>query len=141
MKRISKKNGFTFLEIAAIIIVFGLLAAVTVPRYQELASDSKETSARICLGSLRTDITIFYANQALKNGRAAWPSPYDFEIVGNITKDPIPVNPYQALDRAPDSIIICYESHTVNSERGGWAYNPETGEVWLNTNSIGENNW
>jgi hypothetical protein len=25
--------------------------------------------------------------------------------------------------------------------RGGWAYNPTTGEVWANTNTVGENAW
>lgn len=54
----------------------------------------------------------------------------------------IPDNPYQTSTNAPDSICIgVTKSVLVPGGRGGWAYSAATGEIWMNTNTTGENNW
>ncbi|MCK4573964.1 MAG: prepilin-type N-terminal cleavage/methylation domain-containing protein [candidate division Zixibacteria bacterium] len=135
------QRGFTLVELVIIIVILGILAAVAIPKYQDLSSEAKEAAARSTLGSLRSGITIFYANQAVTTGTASWPSLADLETSGTVMEQTIPQNPYQTSANAPDSIVTGVTKGTIVGVRGGWAYKASTGELWLNTSGAGENNW
>lgn len=138
----SDQRGFTLIELVIIIVVLGILAAVAIPKYQDITGEAREASARAALGSLRSGITIYYANQAVTTGTAAWPNLVQLETIGTVMEHNIPKNPYQSDSSAPDSICTGVTKGTlVAGGRGGWAYNPTTGEIWLNTNTVSENNW
>ncbi len=141
MKFRGNQKGFTLIELVMIIVILGILAAVAIPKYQDLSTEAKEASARSALGSLRSGITIYYANQAVTTGTATWPALSDVATVGNVMAQAIPKNPYQTTTNAPDSIVTGVTKGVVVGTRGGWAYNATTGEIWPNTNSVGENNW
>lgn len=135
------QKGFTLVELVIIIVILGILAAVAIPKYQDITTEAKEAAARASLGSIRSGITIFYANQAVKTGTAIWPLQNQLETSGTVMEQTLPKNPYQAVVNAPDSIVTGITKGVVVGTRGGWAYNATTGEIWLNTNITGENNW
>lgn len=138
---IQNRRGFTLIELVIIIVVLGILAAIAIPKYQDISSDAREAACRGALGGLRSGITIYYANQAVKTGTAAWPPLDSLDLPGVVMEQAIPKNPYQAEDAAPDSIVTGVTKGTTVGTRGGWAYNPTTGEIWPNTSSVGENDW
>jgi MSHA pilin protein MshA len=139
--RRSGSNGFTLVELVIIIVILGILAAVAIPRYQNMSDEAMEAQCRAMLGSLRSGITIFYANQAVTTGTAIWPSIAELETIGTVMSQPIPPNPYQDRANAPDSVVTGVTRGATVGTRGGWAYNPATGEIWANTSAVGENNW
>lgn len=141
MYKFSNQRGFTLIELVIIIVILGILAAVAIPKYQDLSGEAREASARSSLGSLRSAITIYYANQAVQNGTAVWPTLGDVRTPGTVMAQGIPENPYQAA--VPDSIIdgTGQAKGTVIGASGGWVYNPATGEIWLNSSANGENEW
>ena len=141
--RRSGQGGFTLIELVIIIVVLGILAAVAIPKYQDISAEAREAACRGALGALRSGVTIFYANQAVQTGTATWPTLAELETAGNVMAHGIPKNPFQADANAPDSIVTgVTKGDLVNGgARGGWAYLPATGEIWPNTNNIGENNW
>jgi prepilin-type N-terminal cleavage/methylation domain-containing protein len=140
MRRFNQ-SGFTLIELVIIIAVLGILAAVAIPKYANITSESKEAAARGALGGLRSGVTIFYANQAVTTGTASWPTLNQLGTPGVVMEQSIPGNPYQHPDSAADSIVTGVTKGTTVGTRGGWAYNAATGEIWPNTSTAGENNW
>ena len=141
MRQVTNTKGFTLIELVVIIVILGILAAVAIPKYQNLTTEAKESATRAALGGLRSGITIYYANQAVTTGTATWPSAADLGTVGTVMEQEIPKNPYQLDTNAPDSIVTGVTKGVIVGTRGGWAYNPSTGQVWANTNSAGESAW
>jgi prepilin-type N-terminal cleavage/methylation domain-containing protein len=139
--RLSGNGGFTLIELVIIIVVLGILAAVAIPKYQDISGEAREASCRASLGSLRSGITIYYANQAVRTGTADWPELDSLVTYDVVMANAIPPNPYQAEANAPDSIVSGVTKGVVVGTRGGWAYNETTGEIWPNTSVVGENNW
>ena len=140
--RIKNQGGFTLIELVIIIVVLGILAAVAIPRYQDITGEAKEAAARASLGAVRSGITIFYANQAVTTGTATWPTLVELETYGTVMATDIPKNPYQLTTNAPDSICTgVTKGVLVAGGRGGWCYLPSSGEIWMNTNGVSENDW
>ena len=137
----NNQKGFTLIELVIIIVVLGILAAVAIPKYQDITAQAKEASCCASLGALRSGITIWYANKAVTTGTAAWPSLASLATVDSVMAQALPRNPYQLSTSAPDSIVTGVTKGTIVGARGGWAYKASTGEVWPNTNSAGENSW
>jgi prepilin-type N-terminal cleavage/methylation domain-containing protein len=137
----TNQKGFTLIELVIIIVVLGILAAVAIPKYQDITAQAKEASCRASLGALRSGITIWYANKAVTTGTAAWPALTALATVDSVMAQALPRNPYQLSTNAPDSIVTGVTKGTIVGARGGWAYKASTGEVWPNTNSAGENSW
>jgi MSHA pilin protein MshA len=139
--RIRNHKGFTLIELVIIIVILGILAAVAIPKYKNISSEAKESATRAALGGLRSGITIYYANQAVTTGTAAWPPIDSLRTIGVVMEQSIPKNPFQSDANASDSIVTGVTKGVVVGARGGWAYKPSTGEIWPNTSTAGENNW
>ena len=139
MNRLEK--GFTLIELVIIIVVLGILASVAIPKYKNIVAESKEAACKGALGSLRSGVSIYYANEAVTTGTAAWPPIDSVRTVGSVMEHAIPSNPYQPEANAPDSVVTGVTKGAIVGTRGGWAYLPATGEIWPNTNTVGENNW
>ena len=141
LRTMRNNSGFTLIELVIIIVVLGIIAAVAIPKYQDISDEAKIAATKGALGNLRSGISIYYANTALKTGTAGWP-PIDSLATPNVVMmNALPPNPYQDSDAAPDSIVTGVTKGTIVGTRGGWAYKPGTGEIWPNTNVVGENDW
>jgi Tfp pilus assembly protein PilE len=134
-------KGFSLIEPVIIIVVLGILAAVTIPKYQDITGEMKEASCRAALGGLRSGITIFCANQIVTTGTATWPNLTQLSEIGTAKSRAIPRNPYQSNTDSSAMIIIGISRGTLTGTAHGWAYDTATGDIWANTNTVGEKDW
>ena len=141
IRKMQSQQGFTLIELVIIIVVLGILAAVAIPKYQDITAEAKASAAKGALGSMRSGISIYYANAAVKTGTATWPPIDSMRTVNVVMSQSMPANPFQATANAPDSIVTGVTKGVVVGARGGWAYKPSTGEIWPNTNVAGEASW
>jgi MSHA pilin protein MshA len=68
--RNSQQAGFTLIELVIVILILGILAAVALPRFLDLAADARKSKAQGLYGSVRAATQIAHAG-ALVKGTAA----------------------------------------------------------------------
>lgn len=57
-----QNNGFTLIELMLVVAIIGLLAAIAIPKFANLVINAKEASTRGKLGSVRSAMSIYYAD-------------------------------------------------------------------------------
>jgi len=135
MIKFRQTDGFTLIEVIIIIVTLGLLATVAVVKYQDLSDEAKASACDSALAQMRSAISIYYSDRAVKTGYAQWPELDSMRMAGVVMQFSIPPNPFQADDKAPDSIVEGVTPGVTVGDRGGWAYKPSTGEIWANTST------
>ena len=74
-RRKNRQKGFTLIEIIAVLIILGILAAVAVPKFMGLQEEAKKKAAQNLVATAQSALSMNYAKYLLqKNGDAdeAW---------------------------------------------------------------------
>src|SRR5882672_1457985 len=69
----TNQAGFTLIELVIVIVILGILAAVAIPKYEDMREQARVATLKGELGSIRSAIAIQYARNAL-NGAATFPT-------------------------------------------------------------------
>ena len=131
-----KNQGFTLVEILIVVVILGILAAIVIPQFSDASTQSKLSSCRSSLQTLRSQISLYKiqhndAPPALLTFEAqmiAETEPVAAGTAGDASGNEvgpyiqqIPFNPWNQLDTV------------LAGDTGGWEYEEATGKIWVGT--------
>ena len=138
MQHMKNKNGFTIIELIMVMIIIGVLAAVAIPRFQDVVIESEVAVEQRVINTIYNGLETYAREKYVANGVRSWPE-----------------NPFTALSKLPpdydaDLYVLSlmkdrdwiFTGDGNNNEYNNtiahlrksdsistWGYNPATGEI------------
>ncbi len=151
MSRMSKKRGFTLIEVLIVVVIMAVLAATIIPQFASSTNDAKTSALKFNLHSLRSQIEMYKlqhngATPALTSGSLPG-LVYATDVTGansgstvSDTTHPfgpyiqggfLPANPFDGTTTVTQ--ISTFPPTATAGSAQGWLYEPVSGQIAPNT--------
>ena len=138
MQHMKNKNGFTIIELIMVMIIIGVLAAVAIPRFQDVVIESEVAVEQRVINTIYNGLETYAREKYVANGVRSWPEnpftalsklppDYDADLyVLSLMKDRDWIFTGDGNNTAYNNTI----AHLRKSDSiSTWEYNPATGEI------------
>ncbi len=69
-RRLRNQKGFTLIEIIAVLIILGILAAIAVPKYMDMMDDARAQAMEGAIAEGMSTMSLAYAKEMMASGSA-----------------------------------------------------------------------
>lgn len=115
-------RAFSLLEVMVVVVIVGILAAIVVPNFTGVQTDSKASATQSTLAGVRSSIA-GYRSTALLRGQSPYPTLAQLTTVGTVMQQEIPANPFSKIKAVQSVSLAQAQARTViNPTRYGWNY-------------------
>ena len=138
MQHMKNKNGFTIIELIMVMIIIGVLAAVAIPRFQDVVIESEVAVEQRVINTIYNGLETYAREKYVANGVRSWPEnpftalsklppDYDADLyVLSLMKDRDWIFTGDGNNTAYNNTIAhLRKSDSVST----WGYDPVTGEI------------
>lgn len=136
----SLSRGFSLLEVMVVVVIIGILAAIVVPNFGAVQTDSKASAVQSTLAGVRSSIA-GYRSTALLRGQSPYPTLAQLTTAGTVMQQEIPANPFSKIKAVQQVTLAQAQARAVvNPASFGWNYyvdnaaNPPVVYFYCNSN-------
>ncbi len=128
---VTRHRAFTLIEILIVVVILGILAAISIPQFARAAEDSKLTATLVDLGKIRRAVQVYQTRHdavlpPIVDGALDWGP-----LTGNGSEymSAPPTNQFVGGDNSRKVTVRNSPDSALHRDYG-WVFDPNTGEVW-----------